>query len=277
MGSLRVEPELEQMARFAAKVEFSDTGCWLWQGAAGPNGYGGVRVNGRQLSAHRRSYELLVGPIPDGLELDHLCRTRTCVNPDHLEPVTHQENVLRGDAPSAHNARKTHCKKGHAFDEANTRWRTGAKAGRVCRACVRARSARYYRKWGRLRATALLVVVISGLLVAPDAGAHPQRSAKRVCHRHSVQRLIRCYARRIKPPGGAEKALAVAKCESGFTDAPNGGLYQFQPASKFSGLADRYMQGIPGSRSIHSLRANAIVAMKWARDLGSWSPTWTCG
>jgi hypothetical protein len=87
-------------------------------------------------SAHRWAYEAFVGPIPEGLEIDHLCRNRACVNPAHLDPVTHQENMSRGKA-----ARMTHCHKGHPFDEANTRME--AYGSRRCKECNNAASRRY--------------------------------------------------------------------------------------------------------------------------------------
>lgn len=87
------------------------------------------------MGAHRYAYEHFIGPIPEGLQVDHLCRVRNCVNPDHLEAVTCRENVLRGDGVAAANARATHCPQGHAYDEANTyTWTNG---GRHCRACAR--------------------------------------------------------------------------------------------------------------------------------------------
>jgi hypothetical protein len=88
-------------------------------------------------------WEHLVGPVPDGLELDHLCRNPGCVNPDHLEPVTHKENMLRGFNPSATNARKTHCHKGHFFDAENTYIAT--TGARRCRTCLR----ELQRNWRR--------------------------------------------------------------------------------------------------------------------------------
>lgn len=114
------------------------TGCWNWQ-AAISRGYGYIAVDRRGRVAHRVMYELLVGKVPDGTELDHLCRNRRCVNPAHLEPVSHRVNVWRGAGLAAANARATHCIRGHAFDEANTRIR--ANGSRYCRACERARYA----------------------------------------------------------------------------------------------------------------------------------------
>lgn len=110
--------------------------CWLWTAGKTGQGYGAFRAGLALARAHRFVYELLVGPIPDGLELDHLCRVHSCVNPDHLELVTHRVNTLRGLAPTALNAKKTHCPQGHPYGEENTRWWRGH---RICRACHRAR------------------------------------------------------------------------------------------------------------------------------------------
>jgi hypothetical protein len=126
--------------RFTQKFERSE-GCWLWRGAIDRGGYGvfsiGSRTDGsrKMVKAHRVAYELLAGPIPAGLELDHKCRNRSCVNPDHLEPVTGPENTRRGEGISVKNARKTHCKAGHAFDELNTSFTK--QKHRVCLACQR--------------------------------------------------------------------------------------------------------------------------------------------
>lgn len=90
--------------------------------------------------AHRMAYEELVGPIADGLQIDHLCRVRCCVNPAHLEPVTQAENIRRGVSPTAANRRKTHCKHGHEFTTENTRL---VPEGRICRRCDVAKTQRY--------------------------------------------------------------------------------------------------------------------------------------
>lgn len=121
--------------RFWAKVEKSD-GCWLWTGALTHDGYGRFRLPGGHAMAHRWAYEQTIGPVPEGLVLDHVrargCTNRNCVRPDHLEPVTEQENLLRGDTFVAANAAKTHCPSGHAYDDVNTVVRNGR---RHCRAC----------------------------------------------------------------------------------------------------------------------------------------------
>lgn len=117
-----------------------NTGCWLWLGQL-RDGYGRLHSDGKLLQAHRVSYEAFVCDIPDGLQIDHLCRVRCCVNPEHLEPVTQLENVRRGDAAggrfaAAFQRAKTHCPKGHPYSEENTEHR---KVGsRRCRACHRA-------------------------------------------------------------------------------------------------------------------------------------------
>lgn len=118
-------------------------GCWIWTGRRHGSGrrYGGFTFRGRQVYAHRAAYELFVGPIAGGLELDHLCRNGLCVNPDHLEPVTHQENVRRGIGPTALNARKTDCQR-HGTPLVQRSW------GRICTDCARERNTAYRRRLG---------------------------------------------------------------------------------------------------------------------------------
>lgn len=137
-GRLTVKRILgDDKARLLSWVDADvDAPCWRWKGQISNGGYGLMSLtrkgHQRMMSAHRVSYMLLVGPIPDGLTLDHLCRNRWCVNPDHLEAVTLQVNMSRG----AH-ALKTHCPQGHPYDEANT-YMNGSS--RDCRACRNARS-----------------------------------------------------------------------------------------------------------------------------------------
>ena len=109
-------------------------GCWEWRGARMSDGYASFQANGKTTLGHRWSYQNWIGPIPDGLTLDHLCRNRGCVNPAHLEPVSSRENVLRSPtAPPAVNARKTHCIHGHEFTFENTYMHKGRRGCRVCR------------------------------------------------------------------------------------------------------------------------------------------------
>ncbi len=107
--------------------------CALWEGARQSGGYGHFRCNKRNIYAHRFAYELLVGAIPDGMVVDHLCRTRACVNPQHMEIVTQRVNILRGTGWSARNAAKTHCKRGHPLEGANLYEWHGHRLCRTCR------------------------------------------------------------------------------------------------------------------------------------------------
>ena len=143
MGSPRIGRSYATDAeRFWAKVQREgDAQCWLFLGSR-TRGYGKFYNGGKYTYAHRYAYELLVGPIPDELQLDHLCRVRHCVNPAHLEAVTHQVNGLRGTSPLADNARKTECVRGHPFDDENTY--RDPKGRRQCRACSREKDRRRY-------------------------------------------------------------------------------------------------------------------------------------
>lgn len=121
--------------RFWSKVEMqSMEGCWEWHAAKNSEGYGRYYFDGKARPAHRLAYEAMRGPIPTGLQIDHLCRNRACVNLDHLEPVSGRVNVLRGEGPAARCARVTLCPQGHPYDEANTYITTKGK--RNCRACT---------------------------------------------------------------------------------------------------------------------------------------------
>lgn len=112
----------------------SDLGpCWVWTAGLYLEGYGSFALRHRiSIGAHRYSYEQLVGPIPAGLPLDHLCRNRPCVRPSHLEPVTERVNILRGISPSALGAKASHCPKGHVYDLVNTRITHGRRHCRMC-------------------------------------------------------------------------------------------------------------------------------------------------
>lgn len=132
----------KDQARFWAKVTLPDgNGCMLWTSTKSHNGYGLFTLGDARPRTHRISYELAYGAIPDGLVIDHLCRVRHCVAPDHLEAVTRQENVRRGLTGKLNhaNGRKTACLRGHAFTAENT-YRDPA-GRRSCRACIRLREA----------------------------------------------------------------------------------------------------------------------------------------
>lgn len=151
--------------RFWSKVNFAGPvpehapslgRCWLWLGAISSYGYGRFWVSApaqgprHRSHAHRVAYELEVGPIPDGLEPDHLCRVRACVNPAHIELVGGGENTRRGIGPSAENARKSHCVRGHDLAKTARPYR----GHRVCRECSRIYSAAYRRRQRGLLETA---------------------------------------------------------------------------------------------------------------------------
>ena len=128
--------------RFWAKVDKTGD-CWLWTAYVNYGGYGMFAVAGRPVRAHRWAWESLVGPIPDGLTIDHLCKVRRCVNPAHLEPVTLSENVRRG-------LTRDSCRKGHPFED----WNIQMKAGRRrCKTCNRENSS---RQWQRKKAARTL-------------------------------------------------------------------------------------------------------------------------
>lgn len=120
--------------------------CWVWPWSRSDQGYALVRHEGRVQGAHRVLYERFVGPIPDGTELDHTCRNRACVNPQHMEPVTGRENILRGEGTGAKFARRTHCKHGHLLEGDNVRLEPNPKGGssRRCRECQRIRQHKAY-------------------------------------------------------------------------------------------------------------------------------------
>ena len=156
-----VEPRSDQLGmirrpaidRFVEKTRIDESGCIVWTGGLNGVGYGQFYVGRKSLDqtgkgyAHRWAYETFVGPIPEGMHIDHLCRTRACVNPDHLEPVTIRENLLRGDGPSAQHSKKTHCPKGHEY--AGDNLYVSPKGMRFCRRCGRDQA---QRKRDRLKA-----------------------------------------------------------------------------------------------------------------------------
>lgn len=140
----------DPLARFWKYVNKTDT-CWLWTGHLDREGYGKFRGASERVRAHKFAYESLVGPVPDGLVLDHVvargCTNRHCVNPAHLEPVTCGENIRRGRTGCAQTA-KTHCPQGHEYTPENTR--ISRRNERICKACARQRCRDdYWRRKGR--------------------------------------------------------------------------------------------------------------------------------
>lgn len=142
---------LSDYERWLCKVWVTN-GCWEWLGCLNKGGYGKFRFRGEAWLAHRAGYELLIGPIPNGLELDHVCRNHWCVNPWHVEPVTHRENMRRSEPAmeavaglQAERKARTHCPSGHPYDGDNLI--VTPKGYRKCRECGRIDSlARYYKR-----------------------------------------------------------------------------------------------------------------------------------
>lgn len=139
------KPLIERWLKFIQPVE---SGCWLWTGHISPTGYGAMSIGMKgKRTAHSVAYELYHGPITEGLEIDHLCRVRACVNPDHLEAVTQYENNMRSSSPAALNARKTHCKRGHPLSGENLYIvLSKGRTIRLCRECNAASARKYWRR-----------------------------------------------------------------------------------------------------------------------------------
>lgn len=135
------------MDRFWNKVKKTQK-CWLWTAYIFPSGYGGFKLAGKSRTAHSVAYELTHGLVPNGLQLDHLCRTRHCVNPQHLEPVTARVNIRRGNSGLMFAKRqlaKTHCPQGHEYNAVNT-YNNPNKSNRHCRICAQLSRLRYQEK-----------------------------------------------------------------------------------------------------------------------------------
>jgi hypothetical protein len=134
------------LKRFEEKyIPVTESGCWLWIAALNDKGYGQLSTGKKVEYAHRLSFEWFKGAIPYSMEIDHLCRVRCCVNPDHLEAVTRRQNQHRGIGFAGLNARKVACLNGHAFTPENTYYyRIPSGRGRMCLACAKARRQRYH-------------------------------------------------------------------------------------------------------------------------------------
>jgi hypothetical protein len=192
-GRITVRRPQTPEERYWSKVSRGD-GCWLWIAATSTGGYGRIQWGGRVLQAHRVSYELLVGPIPEGLELDHLCRNRACVNPTHLEPVTTRVNLLRGEGMSARHARATACPKGHDLSGDNVRIRpTG---GRQCVACLRAAGKTRAADQKRERAARYKEAICGACGVAFTYQGRPRYMCSDECRADAVRTNARNFQRR---------------------------------------------------------------------------------
>lgn len=196
-GQIQVR-EKDPVARFWSRVDKTDT-CWNWTGGLS-HGYGYTSFDGRVQGAHRVSFQLIAGRIPEGLELDHLCRNRRCVNPVHLEPVTSRVNLLRGEGMSAKNAAKTHCPQGHEYTVVNTYlWR----GNRLCAAC------RDFSDKNRTRPMKSRVAISATCKVCKlefqyvrGSGGRPRTMClSERCHRDDARRRSREYQQRKRATG----------------------------------------------------------------------------
>jgi hypothetical protein len=142
-------PEQSEQFWTSVEVPYQPSGCWIWKGSIGPKGYGRFSIRGHNYAAHRVSRQLLVSDVTPDKQLDHLCRNRLCVNPDHVEPATNRVNVLRGYGPTAINSSKTSCNRGHAYTPENTYLTPSRPGERACRICKSNTRRAYRRKFGK--------------------------------------------------------------------------------------------------------------------------------
>lgn len=170
-------------ARFWSKVDASGD-CWGWTAARTSNGYGYYKFDGRMVRAHRHAWETLVGPIPDGLQIDHLCRYKVCVNPDHLRVVDNRANQLAGyRSPTARNARKTHCANGHLLSGSNLVIQVSPQYARLCRACRGWDEMQRSKRARALRCVNGHAISSENTYYRPDNGARQCRACRRVRQR----------------------------------------------------------------------------------------------
>lgn len=175
-------------ARLAVNTELTANGCLVWKSVVGKNYYASMSVEGKRVTVHRYLYEQKYGPVKEGLELDHLCRNKACVNIDHLEPVTHAENIFRA-RPSEWNAgkKKTHCHRGHPLSGENlivgTRGRLCRECSKITRKMVRERKMEA-RKKGRLVVAEQATVFIGGGRRWLTVRAACRAEAKAIIKRH---------------------------------------------------------------------------------------------
>ena len=133
-------------SRIWNQVQPTPDSCWFWLGPKHTHGYGLTTIDGRTRYAHRVMYENAIGPIPSGLQIDHLCEEKSCVNPEHLEAVTPYENCVRSEGTAKRGATQTHCKRGHEFTAENTYRPSTHPRRKECRTCKRNRTNAYKKR-----------------------------------------------------------------------------------------------------------------------------------
>lgn len=250
-----------------------NTGCWLWMGSHQPQGYGTIWNGKRPEQAHRVSYREFVGEIPDDCDIDHVCRQRACVNPDHLEAVSHQENMRRSDALMGINARKTHCKRGHELSGANLR--INPNGSRQCRQCVNFHGREARRRKRETSCQHTILKLTPSQLNGSETSLQPDtsRQATLTSDQSSMSGQTTCGATRnvISSPGLADGAMPCASQDGLTTDLFGRGRVRANRGAKRAGaepIKTNVTFGRIGFGSLKSYGLTASLANKY-RTLSS--------
>ncbi len=264
--------------RFWDKAQVAINGCWLWIGSGSHKGYGCIWWGGASRPAHLIAYEVLIGHLADGLQSDHLCRVRQCVNPTHIEPVTSRENTLRGESPLSTRARYaaiTHCKRGHPFNEANTIHKPNGT--RQCRTCKQATD----RQWSARKTRGAEVSVESGEAESGHGSDRTQRTG--LTMKKPLGRSLGLTEGSAPPPPAEAVLTPSVGNDDGEADTPppTGPAMVASPSSFLSedwtGLSDDDLQG--KFDAADQMQGVAFLAKCKAvftyRNNHDWGDTWT--